>query len=222
LTTRLRDASATPRGRLRVGSITPSTVGIVPRVLPSYQEHFPGVELVVDAIALDEQVAALVERRIDVGILRGPVTDDRILTAPIAREYYCIAMPAAHPLADKPIVRFSDLDGETLIWLRGARGGSYNVGAQELLREHRVRATTMEAADIETSFALVASNAGLCVASTVICSMRFDGIVYRPLEPSTEVGSMILACRRDRRQVAVIASFIDHVTGLNLAFTAPD
>jgi DNA-binding transcriptional LysR family regulator len=222
LTTRLRDASATPRGRLRVGSITPSTVGIVPRVLPSYQEQFPGVELVVDAIALDEQVGALVERRIDVGILRGPVTDDRILTVPIAREYYCIAVPAAHPLADKPVVHFSDLDGETLVWLRGGRGGSYNVGAQELLREHRVRATMMEAADIETSFALVASNAGLCVASTVICSMRFDGIVYRPLEPSTEVGSMILACRRDRRQVAVIASFIDHVTGLNLAFTAPD
>ena len=221
LTIRLRDVSATPRGRLRVGSITPSTVGIIPRVLPSYQKHFPGVELVVDAIALDEQIAALVERRIDVGILRGPVTDDRILTVPIAREYFCIAAPAAHPLASKSVVRFSDLNGETLVWLRGGRGGSYNIVAQEMLRSHRVRAASMEAADIETTFALVASNAGLCIASTVMCSMRFDGTVYRPLEPITEIGTMILACRRDRRQVAVIASFIDHVTALDLTFTTP-
>jgi DNA-binding transcriptional LysR family regulator len=221
LTTRLRDASATPRGRLRVGSITPSTVGIVPRVLPSYQDQFPHVDLVVDAIALDEQVAALIERRIDIGIFRGPVTDDRLLTVPIAREYYCVSVPAAHPLARKPVVRLSDLNGETLIWLRGGRGGSYNVGAQEMLHAHRVQTTAMDAADIETTFALVASNAGLCISSTVICSLQFAGVVYRPLEPTIEIGTMILACRRDRRMVAVIASFIDHITALDLMFAAP-
>src|ERR1700722_6122980 len=47
LTVRLRDAAATPRGRLRVGSITPATVGIIPRALPSYRERFPHVDLVL-------------------------------------------------------------------------------------------------------------------------------------------------------------------------------
>jgi DNA-binding transcriptional LysR family regulator len=221
LSIRLRDASATPRGRLRVGSITPATVGIIPRVLPTYQEHFPNVELVLDAIALDEQVAALVERRIDVGVLRGPLTDERILTVPIAREYYCVAVPAVHRLAQAPVVRLADLEGETLVWLRGGRGGSYNVGAREMLRAAGVQAVSIEAADTETSFALVASNTGLCIASTVICALQFRGVVYRPLEPAVEIGTMILACRRDRRDVAVIASFIDHVTALDLTYAVP-
>jgi DNA-binding transcriptional LysR family regulator len=222
LSIRLRDASATPRGRLRVGSITPATVGIIPRVLPSYQLRFPHVELVVDAIPLDEHIAALLERRIDVGVLRGPVSDDRIHTVPIAREYYCVAVPAAHPLARAPVVRLSDLTGETLVWLRGGRGGSYNVGAQGMLHAHRVRpAGSIEAADTETSFALVASNAGVCIASTVICALSFAGVVYRRLEPAIEIGTMILACRRDRRMVAIIASFVDHVTELDLTYAPP-
>lgn len=222
LTVRLRDAAETPRGRLRVGSITPATVGIIPRVLPSYREHFPHVDVVLDAIALDEQIAALVERRIDVGLLRGPVNDDRILTVPIVREYYCIAVPVGHRFAREPFVRLADLEGETLIWLRGGRGGSFNAGALEMLRAEGVTiAGSIDAADTETNFALVASNTGLCIGSTVITALRFEGVVYRPLIPSYEVGTMILACRRDRRTVAVIASFIDHVTALDLTFPPP-
>jgi DNA-binding transcriptional LysR family regulator len=222
LTVRLRDASAMPRGRLRVGSITPATVGLVPRMLPTYRERFPLVDLVMDTVALDEQVSALVERRIDVGLLRGPISDDRILTLPIVREYYCVAVPAAHPLARAPFVRLADLDGETWVWLRGSRGGSYNTGALEMLHANGVRVGgSIEASDTEASFALVASNAGLCIASTVICGLQFEGVVYRALIPSIEIGTMILACRRDRRAVAVIDSFIDHVKTLDLTFAPP-
>jgi DNA-binding transcriptional LysR family regulator len=222
LTVRLRDATATPRGRLRVGSITPATVGIIPRALPSYRERFPHVDLVLDAIALDEQVAALVERRIDVSLLRGPVSDDRIVTVPILREYYCVAVPVAHRFARAPFVRLADLEGETLIWLRGGRGGSFNAGALEMLRAEGVQiGRSIEASDTETNFALVAADTGLCIGSTVICALRFDGVVYRPLLPSVEVGTMVLACRRDRRSVAVIASFIDHITALDLTFAPP-
>jgi DNA-binding transcriptional LysR family regulator len=222
LSVRLRDASATPRGRLRVGSITPATVGLVPRILPTYRERFPHVDLVMDTVALDEQVAALIERRIDVGLTRGPVSDDRILALPIVSEYYCVALPASHPLARGPYVRLADLDGVTWIWLRGGRGGSYNTGALEMLRANGVRAGgSIEASDTEASFALVASNAGLCMASTVICGLRFEGVVYRALVPSIAIGTMILACRRDRRTVAVIDSFIDHVNTLDLTFAPP-
>ena len=70
--------------------------------------RFPHVDLVLDAIALDEQVAALVERRIDVSLLRGPVSDDRIVTVPILREYYCVAVPVAHRFARAPFVRLAD------------------------------------------------------------------------------------------------------------------
>ncbi len=222
LTVRLRDTSATPRGRLRLGSIAPATIGLIPRILPAYRAQFPHVDLVIDAIALDEQVPALIERRIDVAILRGPVDDERIWTCPIVRESYCIAVPAKHLLARKTFVRLSDLSGVTLIWLRGGRGGSFNESASEMLRANGVRpAAAIEASDIETSFALVASDAGLSIGSTIVCALRFEGVVYRPLVPNCEIGTMILACRRDRRTVPLIASLVDHVTAMNLLFAPP-
>jgi LysR family hca operon transcriptional activator len=84
LVVRMRDTSGVPSGRLRVGSIVPATVGVLPRILPSYRERFPLVDVSVTTVGLDEQVRALVQRRIDVGILRGPVRDARIHTAPTA------------------------------------------------------------------------------------------------------------------------------------------
>jgi DNA-binding transcriptional LysR family regulator len=222
LSVRLRDTSATPRGRLRLGSIAPATIGLVPRIVPSYRDRFPDVELVPDTIALDEQVPALIERRIDVGILRGPIDDDRIWTAPIVREYYCVAVPVTHALASQPFVALAELNGSTLIWLRGARGGSFNEGALKMLREHGVRpGAAIEASEFESSYALVASDVGLSIGSTITRRFRFEGTVYRPLVPTLEIGTMTLACRRDRRMVPIIASLIDHVMALDLTFPPP-
>jgi DNA-binding transcriptional LysR family regulator len=222
LSVRLRDTSATPRGRLRLGSIAPATIGLVPRIVPSYRDRFPDVDLVPDTIALDEQVPALIERRIDVGILRGPIDDDRIWTAPIVREYYCVAVPVTHALASQPFVALADLNGSTLIWLRGARGGSFNEGALKMLREHGVRpGAAIEASEFESSYALVASDVGLSIGSTITRRFRFEGTVYRPLVPKLEIGTMTLACRRDRRMVPIIASLIDHVMALDLTFPPP-
>lgn len=220
--TRLRDQSTTPRGRLRVGSIAPATIGLIPRILPRYRERYPNVDLVLDTIALDEHVPALIERRIDVSIMRGPIANDRIWTTPIVREHYCIVVPETHTLASAAFVSLSDLKGVTLIWLRGGRGGSFNASAFELLDSHNIQpGAAIEASDLETSFALVASNAGLSLASTIISRLRFEGTVYRPLVPAIEIGTMVLACRRDRRMVPVIASMVDHITELDLTFTAP-
>jgi hypothetical protein len=39
--------------------------------------------------------------------------------------------------------------------------------------------------------------------------------------PTLEIGTMTLACRRDRRTVPIIASLIDHVLALDLTFPPP-
>jgi len=222
LVVRMRDTSGVPSGRLRVGSIMPATIGVLPRILPSYRERFPLVDVSVTTVGLDEQVRALVERRIDVGILRSPVRDARIHTAPMAVEFFCVSLPEDHELARRSKVTVRDLGSTPLIMLQADRGGSFNTDVSALLRRHRTKPKALlEASDVAAVFALVASGVGVSISSTVFCGLSFARLVYRPLVPRTEIGTMMLACRRDRRLVPIVRSFVEHVAGLKLVFVPP-
>src|ERR1700730_15730715 len=52
----MRRAAASPRGPLQIGSITASTVGVLPRVLPSFHERYPLVRFTIETLAVDEQL----------------------------------------------------------------------------------------------------------------------------------------------------------------------
>jgi DNA-binding transcriptional LysR family regulator len=201
----------------------PATLGVLPSVLPSYREAFPLVDLSVATVGLDEQIRALLERRIDVGVLRGPVTDERIHAARMAREYFCVSVPREHRLASRARVSPRDLNGETLLALTAERGGSFNEDAIAMLRRARVRpAATIDVADVAAVFALVASGAGIAVSSTVWTNVVFSHVVHRPLVPRTPIETMMLAWRADRRAVPVVRSFIEHLAAMNLTFDPPE
>ena len=222
LAVRGRDSSNEPRGHLQIGAIMPATIGIIPRVVPSYRSSFPAVELDVDTLALNEHIPALIERRIDVGILREPIRDDRIQVTPIATEYLCLCLPSMHPLAAQKAVDVAELRSLTLFGLNPEEAGSFGEDIGALLRRHRVRpAATIHVSSVETNYALVSSGMGIAIGSTVLRSFNLDGIVRRPLLPKTKIETMVIACRRDRRDVPTIASFIDHLAALKLTFPPP-
>lgn len=219
LRARVGDEQGTLAGRLRLGAYPSATLGVLPRVLPSFRAAFPGIELAVDTIDLGDQIRALLERRIDVGILREPIADPRLAAAPIGMDYYTVSLSSTHPLAQRHAVPIATLDGETFIQLRAGAAGSFYDGVAQLLRIHGVRpAKTIETSDIGAIFALVASGVGVAIGTTIASTMRFDGVAFRMLEPSTKLGTMRIACRRDRRNVPIIAAFIDHVQTLQLEF----
>jgi DNA-binding transcriptional LysR family regulator len=222
LTVRLRDRSKTPRGQLRIGAIAPATMGALARLLPSYRQSFPLVELSLATVGLDEQIRALVERRIDVGILRGPVDEELIHAAPIATEFFCMMLPSEHALAKSSVVQVRDLRGVTLVVLPPERAGSFNDDIHRLLNQHRVRpAQFLQASDVQAVFALIASGMGACLSSTVFCGVSMQGLVYRPLVPQTKISPLMLACRHDRQDVPVIRSMFEHISRLQLVFPPP-
>ena len=121
----MRGAAASPRGPLQIGSITASTMGVLPRILPSFRERFPLMRFSVETLAIDAQLRALIERRIDVGILRLPVVDERLASAPIAKESLDLALSHDHPLASRASIPLRAIDGATLITMRLERAGGF-------------------------------------------------------------------------------------------------
>jgi DNA-binding transcriptional LysR family regulator len=216
---RLGDTAGIPSGRLRIGSYPPATIGVLPRVLPSYRAGFPHVDLVVETVDLAEQARALIERRLDVGIMRGPIVDDRLVGVSIAVDFYSVVLPQEHRLAALASVPIAQLDGETFISLREEAGGEFFAGVTDVLQRHGVRVRgALETSDINAIFALVASGAGISIGSTIVSRLQLEGVAFRILTPATEIGTLRVACRRDRRTVPVIASFIEHIQRLELRF----
>jgi DNA-binding transcriptional LysR family regulator len=215
----MRGAAAAPRGPLSIGSITAATMGVLPRVLPGFRERYPLVRFSVETLPIDEQLRALVERRIDVGIVRLPVKDERLATLPIAEEEVCVALARDHPLASRPSIPVRAIHGETFVAMRLERSGGFYERTSALLRRHRVQvAATIETPDIETCIALVASGMGVSLVSAVAASLALEGVVYRTLAPTVTIETMALAWRRDRGTTPGIRAFVEYVRNAHLRF----
>jgi DNA-binding transcriptional LysR family regulator len=216
----MRGASQSPRGPLQIGAITAATMGVLPRVLPSFRERYPLVRFSVETLPIDEQLRALIERRIDVAIVRLPVKDERLASVVIAEEEVCLALAQGHRLASLRSIPVRAIDGETFITMRPERSGGFYERTSALLRRHRARvAATVETPDVETCLALVACGMGVSLVSAVAVSLALEGIAYRTLAPTVMVETMALAWRRDRAATPAIRAFVEHVRDAQLSFS---
>jgi LysR family hca operon transcriptional activator len=216
----LRPASSVPQGPLRIASITASTIAVLPHVLPSYRAAFPNVSLSVETWNLEDDVRALVERRVDVAFLRAPLNDARLESALAAEEQICVALPADHPLCARKKIPLRALDGVDTVSMRNEYTGGFNAAVGDLFSKHNVSGgSVLRTGSVETMLGMVASGMGIAIASAVVKFMLVSGVVLRPLEPGPTFKSLCLAWRRDRADVPVIRSFREHVVNAGLRFS---
>src|SRR5437763_1693575 len=74
-----RRAARGEAGRLRVGFGIASILGLLPPVLLRFRRAYPAVDLQLRDMSTPEQIQALAARDIDVGFVRMPVSDDRLV-----------------------------------------------------------------------------------------------------------------------------------------------
>jgi DNA-binding transcriptional LysR family regulator len=217
----LRETSAVPHGPLRIASITASTIGILPRVLPSFRQRFPRVDVSVETSAAGDHVRAVIERRVDVAFARRPLDDDRLESAIVAEEQICVALPSGHPLLSRRTVPIRLLDGLDFIGIRDEYTGDFNRTMADAFLQHGVTArSTLNTGNVETMLGLIASGMGVAVVSAVLKTMLVQGVELRPLEPHVWQKGLCLTWRRDRAALPAIRAFRDHVVAEPLTFAA--
>jgi DNA-binding transcriptional LysR family regulator len=110
---RLRQAKKGEAGAVRVG------VGMhlgekVSKVVVEHLKRFPFVDIEGTSIFSTLQNAALLEGRIDIGFLRGPVDTVRLNAEPLYEERLLAVVGKANPLARNKSLRVKDLANEIL------------------------------------------------------------------------------------------------------------
>src|SRR6476619_3234259 len=84
-------------GLLRIGFGIASILGLLPDVLLRFRRAHPGVQLQLRDMSTPDQVSALVGRDIDIGFVRRPASDERLVTRPVFDERLVAALGPRSP-----------------------------------------------------------------------------------------------------------------------------
>jgi len=176
-------------GRLRIGSIGPSTsLRLLPPLLEKFRRRYPGVEVNVTERADADIEQDLVERRVEIGVvvLPQPALD----TLALATDELVAVLPQDHPLARGPTVAVRDLAEYPLILTQA--------GSQDMVMRMFERAgvrpkVAHELFQVVSILEFVAHGNGVSVLASLTVPEPRPGLVFRPIRPRV-ARRVALAC----------------------------
>ena len=196
-----RCAEAGELGALNVGySASAMFSEVLPAAIRQFRQQFPYVVLTLHDIPSLEQLHGLLERTLDLAILRKP--EVRVPAGIDINEWYraplVVALQQDHPLARRPSVSLSQLKEEPFVtYPREAGTGLYwqilDICAHAGFRPRVAR----EVLEPSTIIGLVAAGVGVAIVPQGIQCIQLSGAIYRPLTDITAYSAVYLAQRQD-------------------------
>jgi DNA-binding transcriptional LysR family regulator len=185
-------------GVLRIGLTGSASYRQLPALARLVKREMPHVMLEVHTEMLTPaQEAGLIERRLDVGVLRPPVRQEGIDHRPIASEPLIVAVPEQHWLADAESVRVEQLRHEDFIMYGAALGSVVNDAVvRSCLASGFYPHRAYEVTETSAALALVAAGLGVAVLPDSIRSAPREGVLCKEIEDALSV-RLDLAWRED-------------------------
>lgn len=196
--TRARLIGQGASGVLRMGVTGSASYGVLPQLVRTLKSALPGVELTIDTEMLTPlQAAALINGRLDLGVLRPPVAVDGIAHRPLLTEPLILALPTGHRLAGDPAVTVAALADEPFVTYPADTGSVVDGAvvrtcAAAGFAPHRAH----QVAQTSTLLALVAAGLGIALVPRSASSVQLPGVVFAPVPDADDV-ELALAWRAD-------------------------
>ena len=187
-------------GPLVIGYVLSAAIcGLLPDFLRRLRVQLPLLAVHPQQMETPEQLAALAEGRLDIGLIRPrPVYAPPIVARVMHREPLALAMAAGHPLTSGHAVAPHDLAGETFII------PAFHETSGLVDHLHRLAArgafalgTVHQVGDFVTAFALAAAGHGLVLAPRSLIALAVPGLVWRDLVDHDDTIALALAWRDD-------------------------
>lgn len=204
-------------GELKVGftSSAPFT-SIIPQAIFRFRRTYPDVQLEVHEMVSRDVVEALLNGRLQVGLIRPLPLPESLVAVELFREPLVAVLHADHPLATDPAfnagLHLQALADEPFVYFpRTAGTGLYD---QLIALTHEMGFSpriTQESHSALTIIGLVAAGLGVSVLPASFTRMQFDGVVYRTLLDPSATTAVWLVRRSDERS-PLSRSFIRMLT----------
>jgi DNA-binding transcriptional LysR family regulator len=213
-----RSAAAGDAGDLNLAFVSIVDYSFLPDLLREYTRAFPAVRVQLREATTDVQLADLLARRADAGILLGPIAEalprgtgaEALRYQRLGVEGLAIALPENHPKAiGTGPISLAGLAHEPLICIpRRIAPRLYDAILSACAQAGFSPRIAQEAIQMQTIISLVSAGIGMALVPESIMSLRRPGVRYRKLRGSRAVLEVGLAWRTDNAS-PVLQRFVE-------------
>lgn len=178
---------------LNIGFVASTLYSGLPPLVRKLRKQAPELEVQLVELTSVQQIQALNEGRIDIGVGRIPHSDPNVMGIVLREERLAVALPLGSTLAasDGPL-DMQQLHGQRLIVYPQAPRPSFADQVLGVFHAHGIRpGEVQEVREIQTALGLVAADFGVCLIPESARQMRQD-VCYRLLNGEHAVSPIIL------------------------------
>lgn len=188
-----RSAGRGELGWLRIGFVGSVAYELLPRLLKEFRKHYPGVQLELRELTTEEQIEALENGDIDLGLARDLEPRAGVTVTPLFNERLLAALPASHHLAQKGALTISELaDDDFVVVPRDRVPRLYDRFVYLCRSANFDPIISQEALQFATILGLVSAETGVAIVPGVVQEFRKEGVAFVPLAESEATSEVVL------------------------------
>ncbi|WP_457105148.1 LysR family transcriptional regulator [Methylobacterium sp. P5_C11] len=194
-----RQVAAGRAGVLKCGFTAASAYDFLPRLVTAFRRALPDVSLALREMVSKDQIEELLAGRIDVALVRPPVTHPDLIAVRALAEPLVVALPAGNSLALRDGLTPGDLGRAPFIGYAPNEARYFHDLVLGVLAEAEIQPRIVQQlTQIHSILALVRAALGIALVPAAAERLRFEGVVFRPLAlPTPRPVELLLAWRRD-------------------------
>jgi DNA-binding transcriptional LysR family regulator len=196
-------------GRLAIGFVDSAMYTLLPEILRVFREQFPLVELRLYEMTTAQQIQALYDKQIDVGIVRSAISESGLNVECLSHELLVLALPENHPFSTQAQVSLSSLADEFFILFPAKLGPVFYEQIIHSCQQAGFRPkVAQEAVQMQTIIGLVAAGLGIAIVPASLQNFHRSGVIYRPLQEQIPNTGLYLAWRQHDSS-SVVSPFLN-------------
>lgn len=181
-------------GQLAIGILVYTSYTFIPLILREFRARFPEVHVVLRLLTNTQQIAALRSGQVDVCFVRPPIDNPDVTSKLVSRERFMLALPATHPLADKPSVSIKQFKNDAFIMYTRELGHTFCGALHQFCSKAGFSPkVALEVSQINAAVGLVGSGMGVAMVPQSIERLHLDDVVYKPISEKAPNVDILLA-----------------------------
>ena len=213
-------------GTIAIGFEASVVLARMPSLVSLYKSENADLVFEFSEMTTASQTAALLDRRIDIGVVAPFAPNDRIEAVPFISERLYAAVWSGHPTVERDAVDLQTIAAEPVI--ASPHGGHCGLHARivDAFERARVHMTTAaEVNDTQLMLDFVAARLGIALVPESVAARGHRGVTFLKIKPEERVNySMIWLRDNDRPAVDRFRQFVQQALGevvANPAFDRP-
>lgn len=197
-------------GELRIGFTSSAPfISTVSAALFSFRQRYPAVHLQMQEINTRQQLAPLIDGRLDLGVMRNTVLPDTLTHQLLLEEPMFALVHRAHRLASRERIAVTELAEEPFVLFDPQVGTALYGEILGLLQRYQIQPRiTQEAGEAMTIIGLVSTGLGISILPASFRRIRLADVVWIPLTEPDARSEVWLVWSRQREATAVMSAMM--------------